>query len=173
MIFSNPRINLALKGNYLKLNEYFDEVNTKIYKLGLKILTMIKFQDIKTGDYVLAEYDGKTTQGEVTNLNRDEKEICVNNGVQNFWFKADQLKPLPLDDEQLKKLNFQKQNNDDGTVKYLKGAFRILLFNADDFSKFEIWYRDERRHILHPIGVHDLQNHYLDMTKVHLTDEAF
>ncbi len=134
---------------------------------------MIKFQNLKTGDYVLAEYDGKTTQGEITNFNRDEKEICINDGVQEFWFKADQLRPLPLDDEQLKKLNFQKQNNDDGSVKYSKGAFRILLPAEDDFSNFEIWYRDEKRHILHPIGVHDLQNHHLDMTKIHLTDEAY
>jgi len=134
---------------------------------------MIKFHELKVGDYVLAEYDGKATQGEVTNFNRDEKEICVDDGVQEFWFTADQLRPLPVNDEQLKKLNFQKQENGDGSVKYLKGAFRILIPEKDNFSRFEIWYRDEKRQILHPIGVHELQNHYLDMTKVHLTDEAF
>ena len=134
---------------------------------------MIKFHELKVGDYVLAEYDGKTTQGEVTNFNRDEKEICVDDGVQEFWFTADQLRPLPVNDEQLKRLNFQKHENGDGPVKYLKGAFRILIPEKDNFSRFEIWYRDEKRQILHPIGVHELQNHYLDMTKVHLTDEAF
>jgi len=134
---------------------------------------MIKFQDLKAGDYVLAEYDGKITQGEVTRFNRDEKEICVNDGVQEFWFRADELRPLPLDDEQLKKLHFERQDNEDGSVKYLKGAFRILLPEKDNFSRFEIWYRDEKRQIIHPIAVHELQNHYLDMTKVHLTEEAF
>jgi hypothetical protein len=134
---------------------------------------MIKFQELKAGDYVLAEYEGKVTQGEVTDFNRDEKEICINDGIQEFWFKADQLKPLPLDDEQLMKLNFNKQVNDDGSVKYMKGAFRILIFSADDFSRMEIWYRDERRQISHPISVHNLQNHYLEMTKVHLTEEVF
>lgn len=134
---------------------------------------MIKFQELKTGDYVLIEFDGKISSGEVVNFNRDEKEICVDDGVQEFWFKADDLKPLPLNDEQLTKLNFQKQENEDGSVKYMKGAFRILIPAKDDFSKFEIWYRDEKRHILHPIAIHELQNHYLDMTKVHLTDEAF
>ncbi len=134
---------------------------------------MIKFQELKTGDYVLAEYDGKITQGEVTNFNRDEKEICVNNGVQDFWFKAEQLNPLPLDDEQLTKLNFQKEQNEDGSVKYLKGAFRILLPSANDFSRFEIWYRDEKRQVMQPIGVHTLQNHYLEMTKVHLNEKVF
>jgi hypothetical protein len=134
---------------------------------------MIKFQELKTGDYVLVEYEGNESSGEVVGFNRDEKEICVNDGVQDFWFRADELKPLPVDDQQLTKLNFQKQQNEDGSVKYLKGAFRILIPEKDNFSHFEIWYRDERRQILHSIGVHELQNHYLDMTKVHLTNEAF
>ncbi len=134
---------------------------------------MIKFQELKTGDYILAEYDGKISKGEVVDFNRDEKEVCINDGVQEFWFKADQLKPVPLDDEQLIKLNFQKQENEDSSVKYLKGAFRILIPEKNNFSRFEVWYRDEKRQIMHPIGVHELQNHYLEMTKVHLTEEAF
>ncbi len=134
---------------------------------------MIKFQELKAGDYVSAEYDGKITHGEVTGLNRDEKEVCVDVGVQEFWFKPEQLRPLPLDDDQLMKLNFQKQENEDGSVKYLKGAFRILIPEQDNFSRFEIWYRDEKRQVMHPIGVHELQNHYHDMTKVHLTEQAF
>ena len=134
---------------------------------------MIKFQEIKTGDYVLAEQDGTTWPGEVTNLNGDEKEICVDNGVQGFWFKPEQLKPLPLDEAQLMKLNFNKEELEDGAVKYKKGAFRILLPNKGDFSKFEVWYREEKRQVMQPISVHQLQNHYLEMTKVHLTDEVF
>jgi hypothetical protein len=134
---------------------------------------MIKFHELKAGDYVLAKYDGKVTQGEVTRFNRDEKEICVDDGTQEFWFTTDQLMPLPLDDEQLQKLNFQREEHDDGSVKYLKGAFRILIPRKGDFSSFEIWYRDEKRQMMHPISVHQLQNHYLDMTKVHLTNEPF
>ena len=134
---------------------------------------MIRFQDIKVGDYVMANNDGTIWQGEVTDLNRDEKEICVNNGVQDFWFKDEELLPVPLNEEQLMKLKFQKHENADGSVKYMKGAFRIQVPVKDDFSKFEIWYRDEKRQILHPIGVHELQNHYQAMTKVHLTDETF
>lgn len=133
---------------------------------------MIKFQDIKVGDYLLAEQDGTTWAGEVTNLNGDEKEICVDNGIQEFWFKSEELKPLPLDEEQLLKLNFQRHENGDSSVKYMKGAFRMLIPHTDDFSKFEIWYREEKRQIMQPIFVHQLQNHYLEMTKVHLTDEV-
>ncbi len=38
-----------------------------------------------------------------------------------------------------------------------------------DFSKLDIWYREDRRHLNNPIAVHELQNHYNQMTKVALT----
>lgn len=134
---------------------------------------MIRFQNIKAGDYLMADNDGDTLQGEVTDMNGDEKQVCVNTGTQEFWFEMDQLKGIPLDDAQLEKLKFTKQVNEDGTVKYMKGAFRIMLTAADVFSTMEIWYRDEKRHILQPLMVHQLQNHYHEMTKVHLTNTAF
>ncbi|MEP6628342.1 MAG: hypothetical protein ABJA32_10180 [Ginsengibacter sp.] len=132
---------------------------------------MIKFSDLKQGDYVLAESDGQAFRGEVTDFNSDEKEIAVNNGVQEFYFKGEDLYPIPLDEEELLKLKFTKQVNPDGTVKYLKGAFRIQTPEQDNFSNFEVWYRDERRIIQQHIPLHALQNHYLAMTKVHLTDQ--
>lgn len=133
---------------------------------------MIKFSELKKGDYVLAESDGQAWQGEVTNFNNDEKEICVNNGVQEMYFKAYDLYPLPIDEDQLLKLKFTKHVNEDGSVKYMKGAFRIQTPKQDDFSHFEIWYRNEKRIITDPIPLHVLQNHYTAMTKVHLTDEV-
>jgi hypothetical protein len=134
---------------------------------------MIKYNELKMGDYVLAENDGEVWTGEVTDLNGDEKQVCVYNGVQDFWFSPEELRPVPVDEAQLLKLNFSRELQEDGSVKYKKGAFRIQLHQPNDFSSFDIWYRDERRQILHPIAVHQLQNHYLEMTKVHLTDEVF
>lgn len=134
---------------------------------------MIKFHEIKIGDLLKADNDGDILLGEVTNLNRDEKQVCVDTGTQEFWFETSQLSPIPLDEEQLMKLKFKKEEHEDGTVKYLKGAFRISLAVQGDFSRMEIWYRDERRHILMPISVHTLQNHYHDMTKVLLNDDSF
>lgn len=134
---------------------------------------MIKFNEIKVGDYLIADNDGDKKQGEVTNLNHDEKQVCVNTGAQDFWYETEQLSAIPLDDDQLMKLKFHKQENPDGTVKYLKGAFRMMIPAKNDFSKFELWYRDEHRHIMHAINVHQLQNHFYEMTKVHLNDESF
>jgi hypothetical protein len=134
---------------------------------------MLKFQEIKTGDYVFADNDGDKKRGEVTNLNNDEKQVCVDTGAQEFWYEMDQLSALPITDEELTNLKFHKQVNEDGTVKYSKGAFRMLIPSQNDFSKMEIWYRDEKRHITNAISVHNLQNHFYDMTKVHLNDESF
>jgi hypothetical protein len=134
---------------------------------------MIKFNEIKVGDYLIADNDGDKKQGEVTNLNTNEKQVCVNTGTQDFWYETEQLSPIPLDEEQLMKLKFTKQENADGSVKYMKGAFRMLIPSKGNFSKLEIWYRDERRHVIQPINVHQLQNHFYEMTKVHLNDESF
>ncbi len=134
---------------------------------------MLKFQNIKVGDYLMANNDGDILKGEVTNLKHGEHQVCLNIGVQEFWYEMDQLRPIPVNDEELEKLKFIKNQNDDGTVKYMKGAFRMLIPSAGDFSKAELWYRDERRHVTHALGVHELQNHFHDMTKVHLNDEVF
>lgn len=130
---------------------------------------MIKFSELKVGDLVMAEYDGQKWEGEVIRLNGDEKQVCIKTAVQDFWFEKDQLYPITLDEAQLFKLGFQKQENEDGSIKYSKGAFRLLLHKPNDFSNFEMWYREDRRHIGTPIFVHEFQNKYLGMTKVFLT----
>jgi hypothetical protein len=132
---------------------------------------MIKFSDLKVGDYVMVDFDGKMWNGEVVDLNHDEKQICVETEVQEFWYEPEHVYPIPINDEQLMLLNFTKEEMEDGSVKYKKGAFRLLIPEKNNFSKMEIWYREDiRRPIMH--YVHELQNNYLQMTKVHLTDEV-
>lgn len=129
---------------------------------------MIKFHELHEGDIVLADYEGQRSEGEVTELNREDKEVCIQTSVQDFWYTPDQLVPIPLDEEQLRKFNFERQEVEGG-VKYLRGPFRILLHEKGNFSNFEMWYREDRRHITQPLSVHELQNHYRQMTKVELT----
>jgi hypothetical protein len=133
---------------------------------------MIQFHEIQVGDYLIADNDGDKKQGEVTNINGDEKQICVNTD-QEFWYELDQLSGIPLDETQLLNLKFHRQENEDGTIKYSKGAFRILVPSKNDFSTMEIWYRDEKRHLTYPMEVHTLQNHFHEMTKVLLNEESF
>jgi hypothetical protein len=129
---------------------------------------MIKFNELKVGDIVNAEYEGVMRQGEVTGLDREDKLVNVETEIQDFWYEPEHLFPLPVDDAQLLKYGFTKVENADGSVKYMKEAFRILLHKKDDFSAFEMWYREDRRHITHPISFHELQNHYSQMTKVEM-----
>jgi len=133
---------------------------------------MLKFNELKVGDFVLAEYDGHAREGEITDIDNLDKKACVlTTDGQEFWYEPKHLLPIVLDEAQLFKLGFQKQPNDDGSIKYSKGAFRILLHKPDDFSNFEIWYREDRRHIKQEIYLHDLQNKYLEMTKIHLSQD--
>ena len=129
---------------------------------------MIKYQDLKVGDFVLADYEGEKWEGVINRIDSNEKKAFVQTSVQEFWFSPEKLHPITLDEGQLIKLNFEKQENEDGSVKYIKGPFRIFLPVKGDFSKMDIWYREDRRHLNHMISVHELQNHYLQMTKVTL-----
>ncbi len=128
---------------------------------------MIRFQDVQNGNIVMAEFDGQWTEGEVADLNKEDKEICVRANEVEYWFKPEELAGIAISDQELLKLGFEKE--EDGPVKYKKGAFRIMIPRKDDFHEFEMWYREDRRHLKGPIYVHQLQNHHLDMTKVDLT----
>ena len=59
----------------------------------------------------------------------------------------------------------------DGSVKYKKDAFRLVIPAKDDFSHIDMWYREDRRHNPDVHYVHQLQNAHLQMTKMHLTSE--
>jgi hypothetical protein len=133
---------------------------------------MIKFSELKMGDYVIAEFEGSMREGEVVRLNGDEKQICVETDVQEFWYEQEDLYPIPITDASMLKLNFTKETLPDGVVKYKKGSFRMVIPKENDFSVMELWYREDRRDHPNVHYIHQLQNHYLQMTKVHLTKEV-
>ena len=133
---------------------------------------MIKFQDIKIGDYLQAEYEGKLWDAEVIGLQHDQHLVQVLTEVQDFWFEPSHLHPIPLSVNALLKLNFKPIGGEDGSIKYMKGAFRIVTENeSDNFSHFDMWYREDKRHNPQVKYIHELQNQYFDMTKVHLTKD--
>src|SRR6185369_6590204 len=128
---------------------------------------MIRFHECKVGDYVMTDFEGQRSEGEVTGLDGAETLVCVQTSVQDFWYAPENLYPITLDDNQLMQLGFEKEQVGTG-MKYKRGPFRILLDTPGDFSHFEMWYREDRRHIAHPLYVHELQNHFRQMTKVEL-----
>ena len=128
---------------------------------------MIRFNELQPGDIVIAEYEGEKWEGVVKELNKEDKEVCVETSVQEFWFTPEHLFPIPLSDEQLRKLGFVRTQHGGG-VKYMKDSFRIQIPRENDFSSMEIWWREDRRELNRQLAVHELQNHYYDMTKVEL-----
>src|SRR3954471_7778154 len=117
---------------------------------------MLKISELKEGDLVMAEYDGQWREGAITDVDRIDGKVCVPTlQDEEFWYDGKHLKPIPMDESYLFKLGFQKQANDDGSIKYAKGAFRVLLHQPNNFSNFEMWYREDQRHISHPIQVHE------------------
>ena len=126
---------------------------------------MIQFHDLRVGDLLLVEYNGLRMEGEVVGLNGDEKEVDVKTTAQDFWYSPKYLYGIAVDEGQLVQLGFERQDMPDGKVKYLKGPFRILLSQNGNFSNFEMWYREDRRHIARELAVHELQNYYHQMTK--------
>jgi hypothetical protein len=106
-------------------------------------------------------------------VNKTQKLAQVRtNGESDFWYGGEALNPIALSDEAMKMLNFTRVEEEDGGVKYMKGAFRVHIKKSGDFSNLDFWYREDRRHVNQPISVHQLQNYHLDMTKVHLTEAA-
>lgn len=128
---------------------------------------MVKLGHLQANDIVMVNEDGLLREGTVVETNHEENMILVDNGTQEFWYQPQDVFPLALDESQLMKFGFEKESLD-GADKYKKGAFRLVTPKAGDFSKIEMWYREDRRHFNVHIAVHELQNLHNSMTKVPL-----
>ena len=137
------------------------------YIRQLKPLVMLKIGHLKSGDIIQVNDEGITREGVVVSVSQEENQALVNNGVQEFWYSPEEMHPVPLDEAQLLKLGFEREEMD-GAVKYKKDSFRLLTPKKGDFSNIEMWWREDKRHFSFPLGVHELQNLHLDMTKIHL-----
>ncbi|MFV0604688.1 MAG: hypothetical protein ACK5NK_02495 [Niabella sp.] len=127
----------------------------------------MKLTDLKPGDWVKVDDEGVIREGTVVRVSTEEHEVCIDNGIQEFWYNLEHIGAIELDVTQLKRLGFEPHETDTG-AKYGKGPFRIAVPAINDFSKSELWYRDDHRHFDRPLMVHELQNLYLQMTKVPL-----
>lgn len=129
---------------------------------------MVKITDLKPGAIVNILAEGIEREGVVTNVSREENMACVDNGIQEFWYSPDQIVPVPMTEDRLiHTLGFEKEETPEG-VKFKKGPFRMLVHDPGNYTNLDIWYREDRRHFNHPLYLHELQNHHLDMTKVNL-----
>jgi hypothetical protein len=129
---------------------------------------MVKITDLKEGDIVHVLSEGVEREGIVADISRDDNMACIDNGIQEFWYTPEDIRPMPISDERLTHLlGFEKETTPEGT-KFKKGPFRILVHDPGNYTNVDIWYREDRRHFNHPIYIHELQNIYQAMTKVPL-----
>ena len=128
---------------------------------------MLKVGELKQGDIIMVNDDGVMREGTVSKISHEDNQAYVNNGIQEFWYDPGEMFPLPVDENQLMKLGFQKQESE-SSVKYMKGPFRLVTPQKGDFSNIEMWYREDRRHFNAPLSVHELQNLHREMTKIGL-----
>ena len=128
---------------------------------------MLKINNLKEGDIITVDDEGLMREGTVVKVSREEHQALVDNGVQEFWYDQGDMHGVPLDESQLTRLGFTGEDLDAG-VKYKKDSFRVFVPKKGDFSHIEMWWREDRRHFDFPLSVHEFQNLYLDMTKVHL-----
>ena len=133
---------------------------------------MLKIAELKVGDIVKVKDDEIEREGVIVDISHEEHQALIDNGVQEFWYSEGEIFPILVDEQQLLNFGFESQELNGEGKKYLKGAFRLVTPRAGDFSNIEMWYREDRRHFSFPIGVHQLQNLHLAMTKVPLEKPA-
>ncbi|KAA2241966.1 hypothetical protein F0L74_19105 [Chitinophaga agrisoli] len=133
---------------------------------------MIRLHDVKTGDTVLVQYEGDLLEGKVLEVNPEDKQACVlTHEQQEFWYDFDSLYEIPLDETQLLRLKFQKdeaQSSNGSGALYIRGPFSVRLYQKDGHEMTLLSYRDEHRDLKGTITVNQLQNHYHGMTNFHL-----
>jgi hypothetical protein len=129
---------------------------------------MVKISQLQEGDIINVIEGGLEREGVVCKISREEEQALVDNGIQEFWYSKENLHPLPITEERLVNiLGFVKEETPEG-VKYRKGPFRVIVRDPGNYTDLEIWYREDRRQFKHPIYIHELQNHHLDMVKMPL-----
>ena len=128
---------------------------------------MIKFSELRPGNKVMVLNEGNWREGTITNINKDDGgQVHVTTGVQSAWYVVEDIKPIPLEEEHLLKMGFEKEVQESGNIKYKHGPFRVLIGPTKRFSDFLMWYREEKSHIIYPMSVHQFQNRYAEMVKV-------
>jgi hypothetical protein len=144
---------------------------------------MIQMHDLKSGDIVNVDLEGALVSGSVLEIDREGGQICVvTNDDQESWYAPAELFPIRVNKDELENLQFSTDIAPDpnttapitgDTVTYVRGPFSIEVHDPSNFEHLTLFYRNEAPRVFHHgLALHELQNHYLDMTKVHLVDRA-
>ena len=100
---------------------------------------MLKIGELKQGDIVKVNDDGVERVGTVVRVSVEERQALINNGVQEFWYSPEDIHAIPLDEQHLEMLGFEKQPLNGG-MKYLKGTLSSSLHHRQQIPVVLIRY---------------------------------
>jgi hypothetical protein len=137
---------------------------------------MIPMNALKEGDIVDTKFEETLARGSIVQFDKEFNQVCVvTNDDQECWYAPEDLYPIRLGREEVEKLGFKAEAGDggNGTVVYVRGPFSIKVDDPESFNNLTLFYRNEPPRIFHHgLNLHELQNHYLAITLVHLVDRA-
>ncbi len=130
---------------------------------------MLKLNELKSGDIVLADFEGQKRIGDVLEVSRGDHKALVAHEETEYWYDLNNIYAVPLDDEILADLGFTKsEGGGDGTL-FVRGPFTLQYVTNGPDKHCLLHYRDETRHVHNLTYLHELQNHYKGMTNHELS----
>jgi hypothetical protein len=130
---------------------------------------MLKLNEVREGDIVLADFEGQKRVGDVLEVSRGDKKARIAHGENEFWYDLHHIYAVPLEHEILAELGFQRTTAEDNLVVYERGPFSLQFVRDRNESFSLLHYRDETRHVHNMDFLHQLQHHYRAMTNFELS----
>ncbi len=130
---------------------------------------MLKLNEVREGDIVLADFEGQRRVGDVLEVSRGDRKARIAHGENEFWYDMNHIYAVPLDPEILAELGFTKTASDDGSVVFERGPYSIQYVRNEQDSFCLLHYRDETRQVHNMDYLNQLQHHYKGMTNFELS----
>jgi hypothetical protein len=130
---------------------------------------MLKLNEVREGDIVLADFEGQKRVGDVLEVSRGDKKARIAHGENQFWYDLQHIFAVPLEPEILHELGFRRTSSEDDVVVFERGPFSMRFVRTANDRYSELHYRDETRHVHHMDYLHQLQHHYRAMTNFELS----
>lgn len=129
---------------------------------------MIPLQQISLGNWIQVNLDGQLLAGKVSRKSVERIGVAVE--AELGWFFPDDVFPIPLTEEWLYYFDFKDSVDPElnGTGKaYTHGPFLLHYPDKENEGRIVLSCHGVHDKVLKkPLSVHELQNHYHEMTKV-------
>jgi len=130
---------------------------------------MANTNNFKPGDIVTVQFEDQQMHGAVEEVNKANKTLRVMQSDENeYWYQLGDVRPVLIDDYQLKVIGFQELEGEGAYNVYEKGPFSVMISFSNPLHCAVLHYRDETRQVVNLLYMHELQHHYKAMTNFEL-----